>query len=145
MKRRKASKKTDCWLFSVIESADNAICMGDSCGTRHFNSIWETHHRRVPMCSKLGRDRDGKERGRGIRRGIQNDRGVHVNCLNHHPPTPSGEAVLDMIIDLWPWLVIGDRNSPDFCIPSGKRHSSILLWYKAEEFYKRQLWHDILY
>ncbi len=132
MKRKKASNKTDCWLFSVIESVDNAICMGDSCGTRHFNSIWETHHRRVPLCWKPGRHGQREretERERERERGIQSDRGAHVKLSE----TPMGEAVADMIIDPWPWLVIGHRNRPYFCISSWRWHSCIQLWHKAEE------------
>lgn len=57
--RKKASKKTDCRLFAVIDSADNSICMGDSWGTFSFHM----HHHQEPLCPKPGREMTKGGRG----------------------------------------------------------------------------------
>ncbi|KAK5861546.1 hypothetical protein PBY51_022936 [Eleginops maclovinus] len=111
MKRKKASNETGCWLLTLIESLDNAICMGDSCGTRHFNSIRETIIASVPNA----RETDMLTEREGC---IQSYRERHVTLPEAPTSPPPEEAVADMIIDLRPGLLIGDGYRLQFCISS---------------------------
>lgn len=90
----------------------------------------------------LSAESPGERRGDGGReRDTQNDIGVHVKLSQ----SPAGGAVADVIIDLWPWMMIGHRNRPYFCISSWEWHSRNQLWCRAEKPMTRgESWCDVV-